>query len=409
MIAVQVVVCLALAGALAASPETARDLFRWTRNESNAKPVCMISRIKPLRVEPLFNDPSVVSDADLMLVLNKTIPRFSRKHLKPNFVEHALRTWGADATFRDPAAMSGTEMRDFLIDHGRYVESWSNKVEPLLVDEPDGVSVRWGHAECASVHHDHLLACLTEANVPLDTQVYPPGGAPRTLNDLLQQSLRDFRLDEREVEWSAMAFGLWLAPSAKTTWTTGDGRRMSFDLIAERLMRGHQRFGVCNGTHRVYSLALLLRLNHRYRLLSNRVRDDVVRHLRGVRDRLIASQFPDGHWPSNWSDGADALANPVDDPDYKKVIATGHHLEWLAIAPVELHPPRDRIRKAARWLVKNVREHDDAHIQQRYTFYSHVASALAGWRRSRPIAFLHQHRPGPSRRQQKRRGTSTNR
>ena len=36
--------------------------------------------------------------------------------------------------------------------------------------------------------------------------------------DVLQEALRDFRLDETEVEWSALAFGLWIAP--QKTWTT---------------------------------------------------------------------------------------------------------------------------------------------------------------------------------------------
>ena len=56
----------------------------------------------------------------------------------------------------------------------------------------------------------------------------------------------------------------------------------------------------------------------------------------------------------------------------KRVIATGHHLEWLSIAPIELHPPRGQILKAADWLIANVEKTPQDEIDANYTFYSHV-------------------------------------
>ena len=351
-------------------------------------PVVAIPREKPLSVGPLYDDPEVVSDEELAGVLDRVVPRFQPKHLKPNFVEHALRTWGVDAVFRDPAAMSGKEMRDFLTDHGRFVAAWGKEAAPLLIDQPDGVSIRWDDQPGASVHHDHWLASLTEAGANLHDRVYTPARGNMTINDVLQQSLRDFRLDEREVEWSAMAFGFWLCPAS--TWHTADGREMSFDRIARRLMRGHGRFGVCSGTHRVYSLAVLLRLDDEYHILSEPMRSEVFAYLGRVRDLMVESQSEDGFWPSNWSDGAAALAKPIDEPDYKRVIATGHHLEWLAIAPRELHPPRERILKAADWIIKTTMETPEDVIASQYTFFSHVGNSLALWRGTRPAAFAKQ-------------------
>lgn len=359
-----------------------------------------IPQNKPLQIGSLYDDPTVISHTDLHNVLKKIRPQFHRKQLKPNFVEHALRTWSIDAKFADSTVLSGIEMRDLLIDHSHYLRSWSKQVNqsqqptqpeiaPLLQEETNGISVRWGRSTGASVHHDHLLASLTEAGVSLETPVFPPGGTARTFNEILQQSLQDFRLDEREVEWSAMAFGLWLAPTTNS-WINSQGRKITFDLIARRLIRGHQRFGVCGGTHRLYSLALLLRIDKQHEILSDETTTAVLHHLRTMRDRLNRSQFPDGHWPSNWSDGLRPGENPIDDADYKKVIATGHHLEWLAIAPKELHPEHHRIQQAAKWLVNNVREKSTAEILKKYTFYSHVATALSAWRQTTPSDFWHQ-------------------
>lgn len=344
-----------------------------------------VPRTEPLRVRTPYNRPDLVSDEDLAAVLKQIQPPFERQELKPNHVEHALRTWGVHATFQNPDIVSGREMMEFLTDHARYIESWGEEVRPLLLEEPTGIAIRWGTETGASYHHDHWLACLTEAGVTLDTPVYGPSRTDSTINDVIQEALRDFRLDERETEWTVMAFGLWIPPTRE--WVGSGGRRYSFDLLAKRLLRGHKQNGVCSGTHRVYSLMLLIQLDDDYRLLSENVRADVYAHLESVRDNIMASQFEDGHWPSNWWAGAEAVTNPVDDPLYRQVIATGHHLEWLSIAPRDLHPPDEQIKKAIDWVVRTTKEQTRDEIRERFTFFTHVGSALCNWRQVHPADF----------------------
>lgn len=353
-------------------------------------PAIPIPRVKPLSIEPLYNRPDLVSDDNLLSVLKQIQPRFDRTRLKPNHVEHALRTWGLEASFSDPEVLSGREMAEFLTDTGKYIESWGKTVQPLLQEERAGISVRWGPREVGgSVHHDHWLACLTEAGAPLDMPVYGPSRQGDTLGDVLQQSLRDFRLDERETEWTAMAFGFWLPPTKR--WTGAESRHYSFDLLARRLLRGQKELGVCSGTHRVYSLVVLLRLDDEFNLLSSRVRGEMTEYLMHVREAIVGSQFEDGHWPSNWPDGVDAVTNPIGDPLFKQVIATGHHLEWLAIAPRKFHPPDEQIKKATDWVIDVTSRQSQAEILQRYTFFSHVGSALALWRHTHPAVFWKEH------------------
>ena len=52
-------------------------------------------------VGPLYDAPEVISEDDLAAVLKKIVPRFSRSHLRPNLVEHALRTWGSKIVFNN--------------------------------------------------------------------------------------------------------------------------------------------------------------------------------------------------------------------------------------------------------------------------------------------------------------------
>ncbi|QDT43344.1 hypothetical protein Pan241w_34440 [Gimesia alba] len=385
LIAVQVLVVVAFCGAYTMGSRDSRQAFNTVFLNQVTYPEVKIERKVPLQVAPLYDDPSVVTDEELAAVLKQVRPKFPRKHMKPNHVEHALRTWSIKSTFQDPSIVSGIEMRDFLIDHARFLASWGDEASPLLIDEPEGISIRWGSQVGGSVHHDHWLASLTEAGIHLDEPVFAPARRDMDINDVIQQSLRDFRLDEREVEWSAMAFGLWIPPVKQ--WKTTDGRSVSFDQLVQRLIRGDKQYGVCVGTHRVYSLMLLIRLDDEFDILSDRARANAYGYLERVRDLISVCQFEDGHWPANWMDGKTALTNPQEIPEYKNVIATGHHLEWLAIAPKELHPPHEQIVKAAKWIINNTTSHTEDEILQKYTFYSHVGNALALWRHTHAAKF----------------------
>lgn len=344
-----------------------------------------VTRKLPIPISKPYNRPDLVSDADLAAVLEKIQPIFERHEMKPNFIEHALRTWGVNATFQNPDAVSGQDMLTFLTDTARFVDSWGKDIQPLLQERPQGIGIHWGTDKCASYHHDHLLACVTEASAPLDTPVYGPSRRNATLYDVLQESMRDFRLDERETEWTAMAFGLWICPERE--WIGSEGRHYSFDLLADRLMRGERTLGVCAGTHRVYSLMLLIRLDDEFHILSPETRQVVYTYLEGVRDAIMVSQFPDGHWPSNWPQGKAAVDEPIDDPEYRQVIATGHHLEWMSIAPADLLVPDEQLKKAMDWVVSTTKKQTKAQIKQNFTFYSHVGAALANWRQVHPADY----------------------
>ena len=343
----------------------------------------------PRPVPSLYDDPAIVSDEQLAAVLRKLIPRFSQSQLRPNLIEHALRTWGSEIRFGADDTISGPDLAAFLTDSAKHLQSWNHRVPPLLVDTGLGVHVRFSEDAAGSVHHDHALAALTEAGLPLNAPVFTTVRSLQ-LRDVLQEALRDFRPDERETEWSAMAFTLWLAGPEITGWHTANGRAVTLDLLARRLIRSHKRGGVCLGTHRIYTLMLMLRLNedHAGKLLHPDTVTASTAYLADIRDRITASQWPDGSWNSNWVDGADCfrLADPQEKGS-KRVIATGHHLEWLALAPENLHPPRDQVLKAAEWLVRNVSRTPQQEIDQNFTFYSHVGKALALWRKTSPAEF----------------------
>ena len=128
---VQVVVVAAFAVSYATgSPDTRRLAINELTGSSVMAPLA-IPRQTPLIIEPLYDDRDVVNDEELASVLAKVQPRFWSKEnpekpmpgLKPNYVEHALRTWWIKARFQDPRMMSGEALKDYLVDHEFQTDS----------------------------------------------------------------------------------------------------------------------------------------------------------------------------------------------------------------------------------------------------------------------------------------------
>ncbi len=349
---------------------------------------------EPFRVAPLYDDPRVVTDDQLLDVLYRLRPRLRGPQPKVNHVDHALRFWGLEAKFRDPECLSGEEMRDLLLDHRRFAAAWGRDAQPLLVPLRNGVRVRTQEGLATASHVDHTLGCLAEVGVPLEHPILTANG-PSRVQAMLEQSLRDFSLNQLEYEWSTLAYTLYLAPTQ--SWITSEGQRVSFDTLAERLMRQRLNEGVCMGNHRLHTLTMLLRVDEQSPRLSPEQRQRVVEHLQDATRRLIASQHTEGYWLGNWPEppGAASASDAVEDTIARRVLGTGHALEWWALAPEEVHPPRETIIRAGQWLVRTIQGMDDAQIKDNYTFLSHAGRALALWRGRFPAELALQ-LPAPS-------------
>lgn len=333
---------------------------------------------EPLRVGPLYDDPRVVTDEQLLEVLTRLRPQFRGDKPKINHVDHALRFWGLEAKFGDPQCLSGLEMQDLLLDHRRFAAAWGNKTRPLLIAREDGVRVRTQEGQATASHVDHTLGCLAEAGIRLDQPVVTAAGAT-TVRAMLEQSLRDFSLNQVEYEWSTLAYTLFLEPTKG--WLTTEGQEVTFDRLADRIMRQRFNQGVCMGNHRLHALVMLLRVEDQTPRLSPQESRLVVAHLQDATGRLVASQHAEGYWLRNWPDAdAKTPADPAEDTLQNRILATGHALEWWALAPEEVQPPRETVIRAGQWLARTIMAMDDAKIEANYTFLSHAGRALALWR-----------------------------
>jgi hypothetical protein len=345
-------------------------------------------RERPLRLTPLYDNPVVVADEQLMRVLMRLRPQFRGEETRINEVEHSLRTWGADADFGDPEFMTGQEMIRLLMDHARFVELYGPETLPLLMDEDRGVGVRVQEGPRSSTHVDHTISVLAEVGTPPDFPLITPT-RQTTFRAMLEQSMASFSLNQLEYEWSVATYAALLPPT--TRWRTSEGEEVDFNRMAGRLMRESLPRGVCMGNHRLYTLVVLLRIDQQVSILTDETKEEILVFLKAATAMLVQNQHPDGFWNDLWPISPPLTREPTDRPGDRigeRILATGHALEWWAMAPRDVHPPRPVLAAAGQWLVKTTDELSDEEIVENYVYLTHVAKALAIWRNKTPMQAL---------------------
>jgi hypothetical protein len=349
-------------------------------------------RDKPIDVQPLYDYDFVVTDEQLKRVLHKLRPRFQGKETKIYHTDHNLRAWTSAAKFDGAEFMSGEQMLSLLTDHQSFAQVYGEDSEALLIDEGAGVRVRDKEGAKSTSHTDHTLACMAEVGIPLSYPIVTPNRRT-TFRAILEQSLRDFSLNQEEYEWSALAYVLFVPPTS--SWTTTEGQKVSFDILADRIMRESLTRGVCAANHRFHALVMFLRVDDMMQdegnppILSPQVRAHIIEYLQGVTAILVRNQHPDGFWNRNWPEGAPQSSEPTEEDGDNlgdRIIATGHVLEWWALAPQEILPPdRNVMIKAGQWLVKTIDDLTPQQVLDYQSFLSHSGRALALWRGRLPV------------------------
>jgi hypothetical protein len=353
-------------------------------------------RETPLTFSPLYDYPAVVSDEQLQRVLLKLRPRLDGAKTVLGHVDHALRCWGADIDFQDPKFVSGAEIRQLLTDNQRFAELYGADKPLLLMDKGRGVAVRTQEGFYTCSHTDHTLASLAEIGTPLSFPIITPSRTA-TFRDMVEQSLRDFSLNQAEYEWSAMTYALFLPPTKQ--WITSEKQLVDFDLVADRIMRESLPRGVCMAQHRLYTLVIFLRVNEQFSILSDATRQRILQFLGDATKRLVAHQHEDGFWNDEWPYSAPLTREPTardGDRLTERILATGHVMEWWAMAPEQVQPPRDKLVAAGQWLVRIIDGLSDEQVLRDYTYVSHVARALALWRKHEAFEVLRNVSPKPA-------------
>ncbi len=356
----------------------------------------VLPRNEPTAIGPRYDDPRVVTDAQLAAVLDRVQPPTDPVTTN-NFV-HALRLWGPNADFGDGKIPSGRELRDYFLDDAAFRRWAGERVPPLFYRGRDGIEVRSyddrvADRQTSSFHTNDLVATLAETGTPLDAPLVMRDGEAR-VSDLLTTALRRAHPEQLEYEWTAIAYARYVFP--QPGWRNKFGERIDVDQLVDQIVHQPAELGPCNGLHRLEALAVLYRADEQHPALRPRTKLKLLRYMKLSSQMLVQAQTPDGYWTRQWPRGAAAAkvsqANPATLHD--KLLVTGHHLEWLALAPEEVQPPRETVIRAAQWLVRTLLEMDEKDLVQAYGPYTHAARALCLWRSAEPMEAWQKGFPG---------------
>ena len=243
----------------------------------------------------------------------------------------------------------------------------------LLQNETTNVSFS------AESHRDHCLAALGELGVPSDSPV-TVGDEVLSLADALRDSVANFHLGQAEIEWTALAYTLYLPP--RKAWRNRFGEQYTFDALAGELLDRPLGQGSCAGTHVLYAVAILARVDREFDLLSPPVRGRVRAWLERCLSEAIRTQAANGTWSWDWHRRLTAEVSPQfrwPPPPTSlvhHVAVTGHMLECLLRLPSPLHPPDEMLRKSAEWLWDHLRVVEPQMVEEHFCPYTHAVCVL---------------------------------
>ena len=188
--------------------------------------------------------------------------------------------------------------------------------------------------------------------------------------------------DEQEIEWTLNALVRYLVPKT-TTWTDRHGSEISLDRLTGRLLDQGIGIGSCYGTHAIYTLAVVAHIDNSNAILSQPTRSRLESYFAAVRASLQLTQTPRGSWPKKWHPDVQtyAIETRINMPsfqqeDFQEIFSTGHHLDWIAIAPARLRPNVQSIRRASRYALSELQRLPHDKLSFFYFLFTHVARGL---------------------------------
>lgn len=366
-------IVLVIAGTLA---------YRAT-NRLDAKPDIQLSRNVPWDISPRYDDPRVVTDEQLADVLERLVPR--RDANNTNVWLHALRLWGPHAEFQSDASVPGAELKNFFLDDAVFRSMVGSDEPPLIqINGHDARPRPWqrwdGHKDTSAAHTNDILATMGEIGTPLSQEIVARDGNT-AVHQLLTTALENFHLNQLENEWSAISYARYVYPAQE--WINRYGQQIRIADVVSQLIDNPLAEGVCSGTHRLEALAVLYRADEQAGALPDRIRRRMLKHMTDVSVVLLKTQHTNGYWSRDWNHSPAVEKNHQNDLA-GRILATGHHLEWLALAPPEAQPPREAIVRAGQWTVRALLEVDEETLARHYGPFSHAARALCLWRSKQP-------------------------
>ena len=199
-------------------------------------------------------------------------------------------------------------------------------------------------------HPGQVLSSLAESGVPL-TQGVATFEKSVSVSNLVDECAAAFRFDQ-DIAWRSIAMAIYRPHP--TSWTAHHGEVVSFDRITKELLRHTRSRGSdewsCWGTHALYTLAIFQQVNAQVGLWQDDSLEDSVQDaLHSAAMRLETTLRSDGSWDEHWS--LPGISRSILNSE-RRLLITGHHLEWLVLMRPEQRPTDSVLLLASEFVVR---------------------------------------------------------
>jgi len=340
--------------------------------------VAVKARSVPFSVRPVIGGLLPVRPEDRQR-LQQLIQPFRRDASSVSLCLHVLRVHGLDGRFSGGNLPSGRSILELLTDRKAGQAYFG---EPVLFRTRGGARYPTGSSTSTmkweETHRDQVLAALAELGIPL-SQPLKLDDDMLTLRDVLRDSMGSFHLHQDELVWTALAYGLYLPP--QHSWCNRFGDRTSFDdLVAELIHRPLDKAS-CAGTHLVYTLIILARVDQQEPFLTRSAREGLWQHLQRVLRLVVAKQRPEGSWSGDWYqellEGPADPGRPSNTSNWTyQLVTTSHMAELLLYLPAELQVPKQCLERSGSWLYEQLRAASPESVRDNFCPFSHAACVV---------------------------------
>lgn len=350
--------------------------------------------IRPLQLAGISYSAQASDGSTTLLDIRSAFSDPPIEHWSTSLFIHLLLLNGPEATLASSTSVETKEsdrklILDVLLDNSlarRHLGS------PIFFRGDNGVRVidskLTARGRPSEAHRDQLLATFGAVGLPL-SQKLKMGDAPITLASVLQDSIANFDLTQKELEWTTLAYLHYLPP--QRDWTNRFGERFSFDALARELLHRPLTGASCNGLHILISLAAMMQVDDQLTILSEDAREAIRKRLLVSLEIVIKMQETDGSWAARC-----LYAIPGARPIYSKQVEldiadttslrqaiTSHLIMWLYALPSGFNVPDERVQEAANWLSDRLAEMKSEDLWRQYCPVSHSLAATDAARRRR--------------------------
>jgi hypothetical protein len=212
-------------------------------------------------------------------------------------------------------------------------------------------------------HPGQCLAGFAESGVSL-THRFPLKHDSCYVADLLSDAAWSISTQE-ELEWRIVALALYRPHIMQ--WRNKFGETLDWPKITRILltsletMKAGGAWSPCFGTHSLYALAVLDRVNDQTELWDASLSSEVHNTFRSMSLLLEQTQGPDGSWNRDWLHPENSPRLQVGS-DTQRLLITGHQLEWLALCPASERPSQNVLTRAGDFVCRSLASRSSGEI-----------------------------------------------